>query len=362
MVKAFGIFREPFSVRSSGRGGRAKPIVAVTMGDPAGVGPEISIKALLCDEVLKKCIPILVGDAKVLGEANQRLGLKARFRIIGSPTEAKQKKGEINLIDLGNVNVENLVIGAASAESGRASIQYIEKAVEYAIKREVDAVATAPINKRAVSMAGSLHIGHTEILAALCNVKDPLTMFYAKGLRIFFLTRHVPLIDAIKAIKRERIINMTLRVHRALQWLGIDRPKIAIAALNPHAGEEGLLGNQEAEEIIPAVRELRHLGLDVIGPLPADSIFHLALERGYDAVLSLYHDQGHIAAKTLDFYGSVAATLGLPFIRTSVDHGTAYDIAWRGLASPRSLIEAIKLAADLSRIYNPGPEARNGHA
>ncbi|MEM1606692.1 MAG: 4-hydroxythreonine-4-phosphate dehydrogenase PdxA [Candidatus Bathyarchaeia archaeon] len=336
------------SVKKSG-----KPVIGVTIGDPAGIGPEISIKALLEPSVLKVCKPVLIGDLSVLRSVNERLGLNASFRTIDSPEEAKGERGSIELIDLDNVNLKNLPVGEASSESGRASIQYIEKAVEYALRREFSAISTAPINKKAISMAGSKHIGHTEILGALCGVKEPLTMFWVKNMRIFFLTRHVPLIEAVKMVKKERIINMTLRIRKALHQLGINNPKIAVAALNPHASDGGLIGSEEIEEIIPAIRELQSMGLNVIGPIPADSVFRQALEQKYDAVLSLYHDQGHIPAKTLDFYGTVAVTLGLPFIRTSVDHGTAYDIAWKGLANHKSLVEAIKLAAKLSKVYSP---------
>ena len=329
-----------------------RPIIGVTIGDPAGIGPEISIKALLEQSIFKLCKPVLIGDLALLKSVSERLGLQINFNVINSPSEARGEKGSIELIDLKNINVKNLVVGEASAEAGRASIQYIEKAVEYALKGEVNAISTAPINKKAINMAGSNYIGHTEMLAALCGIREPLTMFWVKGIRIFFLTRHMPLIDAIKAVKREKIVNMTVKIEKTLRQLGIERPKIAIAALNPHASDEGLIGREETEEIIPAVKDLQNMGLNVVGPVPADSVFHQALTRRYDAVLSLYHDQGHIAAKTLDFYGTVAVTLGLPFIRTSVDHGTAYDIAWKGLANPKSLIEAIKAAARLSKIYS----------
>ncbi|MEM1515272.1 MAG: 4-hydroxythreonine-4-phosphate dehydrogenase PdxA [Candidatus Bathyarchaeia archaeon] len=334
----------------------ARPVVGVSIGDPAGIGPEISIRALLDESIFNECRPILIGDLSILREVNERLGLKADLEVIDEPRDARDIRGKIEVIDVKSLTIKDITVGAASAASGRASIQYIERAIKYALRGDINAIATAPINKKAINMAGSKYIGHTEILAALCGVKDPLTMFHIKGLRVFFLTRHVPLIEAIRAVKRERIIETTLMVNRALRWLGIDRPRIAIAALNPHAGEDGLIGDEEIREIIPAIRNLQSMGLDVIGPFPADSIFHQALERGYDAILSLYHDQGHIAAKTLDFYGAVAVTLGLPFIRTSVDHGTAYDIAWRGLASPKSLINAIELAARLSRVYNPSRE------
>jgi 4-hydroxythreonine-4-phosphate dehydrogenase len=331
----------------------SKQAIGITAGDPAGVGPEISIKALLENAVLEKCIPILVGDLAVLGEVSRRLKLDVNFKSIDSPREAVGERGVINVIDVGCVQPGDFTVGAASASSGRASIKYVERAVEYALRGEVNAIATAPINKRAINMAGSKYIDHTEMLAALCGVKDPLTMFWVRGLRIFFLTRHMPLIEAVRAVKKDNIIEMALKVNRALRWLGIEKPKIAVAALNPHASDGGLMGGEENREIIPAVRELQRAGLNVAGPFPADTVFYQALERGYDAVLSLYHDQGHIAAKTLDFYGTVAVTLGLPFIRTSVDHGTAYDIAWRGIANPTSLVESIKLAADLSKAYNP---------
>ena len=332
-----------------------KPIIGVTLGDPAGIGPEISIKTFLDDSVFEACRPLLIGDLSILRKISGQLGIQVDFRVVDSPREVVGKKGLVELIDLGNINLEKLTLGKASAESGRAAIEYIERAVKYALKGEINAVATAPINKKAINMAGSKHIGHTEMLAALCGVEEPLTMFWVKGMKIFFLTRHLPLIEAIKAVRKNRIVSMTMRIHKALRQIGVNSPRIAVAALNPHAGEEGLLGREEIEEIIPAVKELQKMGLNVVGPVPADSVFHQALEHKYDAVLSLYHDQGHIAAKTVDFYGAVAVTLGLPFIRTSVDHGTAYDIAGKGIANPKSLIEAVKLAAALSKVYSYNP-------
>jgi 4-hydroxythreonine-4-phosphate dehydrogenase len=330
----------------------SKPIVGITLGDPAGVGPEISIKTFLEDSVFEFCKPLLIGDLRILREISRQLGVNVKFRSVNSPCEIRGERGLVELIDMENVDLEKLMLGRASAESGRASIEYVEKAVEYALKGEIDAMATSPINKKAINMAGSKYIGHTEMLAGLCGVNEPLTMFWVRDMKIFFLTRHMPLIEAIKAVKKARIIDMSLRIKEALHRIGIENPRIAIAALNPHAGEEDLMGREESDEIIPAVKELQDMGLNVSGPVPADSVFHQALERKYDAVLSLYHDQGHIAAKTLDFYGSVAVTLGLPFIRTSVDHGTAYDIAGKGVANPKSLIEAVKLAAALSKVYS----------
>lgn len=324
-----------------------KPVIAVTMGDPAGVGPEITVKALLNPEVYKVCSPVVIGDLGILKQTAKLLKYDVSFNAVDSPQAATGKTGIIDVVDLKNVDLDTFKIGKVSVEAGRAAIQYIEKAVKFALEGSADAIATSPINKQAIRLAGSPYIGHTEMLGALCGVKNPLMMFHVKGARIFFLTRHVPLAEAVKAVKKNRIVEMAVRIDAELRRIGVESPLIAVAALNPHASDKGLVGNEEAEEIIPAVEELRNRGLHVVGPVPADTVFHKALQGSYDAVLSLYHDQGHIAAKTVDFYGTVSVTLGLPFLRTSVDHGTAYDIAGKGVANPRSLVEAIKLAAVL---------------
>ncbi|MFQ6095904.1 MAG: 4-hydroxythreonine-4-phosphate dehydrogenase PdxA [Candidatus Bathyarchaeia archaeon] len=325
-----------------------RPVIGVTMGDPAGIGPEISVKSLMKSEIYKICKPVLIGDLNLLKDTAEALRLDVKFKALRSPRNAEGRIGVIEVIDLRNVDLARLEVGRISAEAGRASMDYVEKAVEFALKGEIDAMVTAPINKKAVSLAGSRHLGHTEMIAALSGVEDPLTMFWVGGARIFFLTRHVPIRNALGAVKKERIIETTLKIEDALRKIGLENPRIAVAALNPHASDGGIIGTEEEEEITPAVEELRRMGLDVHGPIPADSVFHQAVEGRYDAVLSLYHDQGHIAAKTLDFYGTVSVTLGLPFIRTSVDHGTAHDIAGKGIANPRSLQEAIKLAAKLT--------------
>jgi 4-hydroxythreonine-4-phosphate dehydrogenase len=324
-----------------------KPIIAVTMGDPAGIGPEIAIKALLKPEIQSVCRPILIGDLGVLRRTAQQLSLKAIFKTLGDLKAVAGRLGVIEVIDLRNVDLNSLKVGEVSAEAGFAAIQYVKKATEYALKRQVDAIATGPINKQAINLAGSPHIGHTEMLASLCGVENPLTMFWVQGARIFFLTRHLPLAEAIKAVRKDRIVEAVVRIVAELKRTGLTKPLVAVAALNPHASDEGLVGSEEALEIIPAIEELRAKGFNVVGPVPADTVFVKALEKRYDAVLSLYHDQGHIAAKTVDFYGTVSVTLGLPFLRTSVDHGTAYDIAGKGLADSRSLEEAIRLAAEI---------------
>jgi 4-hydroxythreonine-4-phosphate dehydrogenase len=324
-----------------------KPIIAVTMGDPAGIGPEIAVKALLKPEIKNICKPILIGDLSILQKISQQLKLEINFKILNSPKESAGGQGVIEVIDLKNVDLASFKIGKVSVEAGRAAIQYVKKATELALNRQVDAVATGPINKQAVNLAGSPYIGHTEMLAAFCGVENPLMMFWVRGARIFFLTRHVSLVEAIKEVRKERIIEAVERIATELEKIGLKNPSVAVAALNPHASDEGLVGDEEALEIIPAINKLKSKGYNVVGPVPADTVFVKALEGRYDAVLSLYHDQGHIAAKTVDFYGTVSVTLGLPFLRTSVDHGTAYDIAGKGVADPRSLEEAIKLAAEI---------------
>ena len=324
-----------------------KPIIGVTMGDPAGIGSEITLKTFLKTEIFEVCKPIVIGDLKILENTARSLNLKVSIRRIQSVSEIHGGIGIVDIIDLGNIDLSSFEARKASAQGGKASLEYIRKAVSLALQGDIDAVATCPINKQAVRMAGSPYIGHTEILGALCGVKDPLTMFWVRGVKIFFLTRHIPLVEAIKAVKKKRIVDTVTRIVSEMRRIGFEDPLIAVASLNPHASDGGLIGDEEEKEIIPAVEELKSRGFRVTGPVPADSVFHNAFEGKYDAILSLYHDQGHIAAKTIDFYGTVSVTLGLPFIRTSVDHGTAYDIVGKGIANSKSLEEAIKLAAYL---------------
>lgn len=316
------------------------------MGDPAGIGPEIVVRAVASDVVRQSVRALVIGDAWVLQRAMEVTGVQVEFT----------PDGPDQLIDLANVD-HRLQWGKVQSTAGAAAGQFIERAVEEALAGRVDALATAPINKEALWRAGYRYLGHTEMLGALTDSPDPLTMFLVRNLRIFFLTRHVSLREALESVTRARVAAMLPRVDAALRGLGFDRPRIAVAALNPHAGEGGELGREDRDEIAPAVEEARRKGLQVEGPVPADAIFAQALEGRYDAVLALYHDQGHIAAKTVDFHGAVSVTLGLPFIRTSVDHGTAFDIAGEGIARADSMIAAILAAGDLTRrvrIAGPG--------
>jgi 4-hydroxythreonine-4-phosphate dehydrogenase len=325
----------------------AKPVIGVTMGDPAGIGPEITVKALSKSTLLTLCRPIVIGDVAVLRQTASQNGLRVDMTPVMLPVGQSQIGPFLEVVDLGNVDWQQLQVGQVSEASGRASIEYVEVGVQHALNGELDALVTAPINKAAIRLAGCPFIGHTELLGALTGIVDPLTMFWIQGVRIFFLTRHLPLRKALDAITEEKIVDHVDRISSALRRLGLISPVIAIAALNPHASDGGLVGTEEHAEIAPAVAALQSRGVRAVGPIAADAIFHNAFQGKYDAVLSLYHDQGHIAAKTVDFHRTVSGTLGLPFIRTSVDHGTAMDIAGEGIADPTSLREAIRVAVEL---------------
>jgi 4-hydroxythreonine-4-phosphate dehydrogenase len=322
----------------------AEPIIAVTLGDPAGVGPEVVVRAL-ADERPVPCRPVAIGSRRVAERALETCHLSTPVRAVDSPAQASGEAGTIELIDIDNVDLASLEMGKIQAQCGRAAFESIERAAHLALAGEVDAVATAPINKESLRAAGVPYLDHTAIFGALAGVDDPLTMFDTRGLRVFFLTRHVPLRQVSDLITRERLLDYFVRCLDALQRIGLGGGTLAVAALNPHGGEGGMFGDEEREELVPAVAEARSKGLPIEGPVPADSVFHLARVGRFAAVLSLYHDQGHIATKTLDFERTVALTHGLPFLRTSVDHGTAFDIAGTGQASAVSMVEAIAAAA-----------------
>ena len=323
----------------------SKPLIAVTMGDPAGVGPEIVAKSLASEEVTDVADCVIVGDRKCMENAIRIVGADLKINVIQKPAEGQYEKGILNLIDLDNVDMDAFAFGKVSGMCGKAAYDYIARSIELANAGEVDAVSTTPINKEALK-AGDVHfIGHTEIFGALTGTEDPLTMFETNGMRVFFLTRHVSLRQMLDMIKKDRIVDYVVRCTEALRRLGVKEGTMAIAGLNPHSGEHGLFGWEEVEEIIPAIEELKKMGYNVAGPVGADSVFHQAAIGKYNSVLSLYHDQGHIATQTLDFEKTIAITNGMPILRTSVDHGTAFDIAGTGKVSAVSMIEAIRLAA-----------------
>lgn len=322
-----------------------KPIVAIPIGDPAGIGPEITVKSLGNQEIYEQCKPLVIGDRHVIEAAIKIVDAKVEINEVTSPAEGLYEYGKIDVIHLGNVDMEALKYGEVQAQCGKAAFEYIKTAIEFAMKKEVHALATTPINKESLRAAEVPHIGHTEMLESLTNSHDPLTMFQVRNMRIFFLTRHLSLKDAIGQMTKERVQDYLKRCDEALRKLGVEDRTIAVAGLNPHSGEGGLFGNEEMEEITPGIEAAVKDGIKAVGPVPADSVFHHALNGKFAAVLSLYHDQGHIAAKMTDFHRTISITNGLPFLRTSVDHGTAFDIAGKNIASSVSMEECIKLAA-----------------
>ena len=322
-----------------------KSLIAVPIGDPAGVGPEIVAKSVASKEVFDAADCIIVGDKTIMENAIQITGANLTVHVINEPGEGDFREGILNLIDLKNVDMDQFEFGRVNGMCGKAAYAYIAKSIELANAGKVDAVATTPINKESLRAGDINFIGHTEIFGALTDTEDPLTMFETNGMRVFFLTRHVSLREMLDMITKERIKDYVKRCLEALRKLGVSEGTMVIAGLNPHSGEHGLFGWEEVNEITPAVEELKAEGYDVAGPIGADSVFHQAAIGKYNSVLSLYHDQGHIATKTLDFEKTIAVTNGMPILRTSVDHGTAFDIAGKGIVSAVSMIEAILLAA-----------------
>jgi 4-hydroxythreonine-4-phosphate dehydrogenase len=328
-----------------------KPLIAVPLGDPAGIGPEIVAKSIADRELFKIADCIVVGDKKVVENAVKITGEDLAVNVVEDPAEGDWREGVLNLIDLDNIDMEKFEFGKVSGMCGKAAFGYIKKSIELAMAGKADAVATTPINKESLRAGEINFIGHTEIFGALTGTEDPLTMFETNGMRVFFLTRHLSLREMLDKITKDRIIDYVIRCTEALRRLGVTEGTMAVAGLNPHSGEHGLFGWEEVNEITPAVEELKKMGYNVAGPVPADSVFHQAALGRYNSVLSLYHDQGHIATKTLDFDRTIAITNGMPILRTSVDHGTAFDIAGKGIAGAVSMKEAIRLAAKYAPFF-----------
>jgi len=333
--------------------------LAVTMGDPGGVGPEIVIKALSSPEIRKQYVPVVIGDVSVIHDALTLLKLPLRLRTIKSPEESRQDGGSISIIYMppperpfekgrsSDFPKRVYIKNSPSAEGGRACASYIKKAVELALNKEVDGIVTAPISKEALKMAGFRWPGHTEMLADLTHTKDFAMMLVGGPLRVILVTIHTALKNVPGLITKQRIVKTIRLAAKACDMLRIKKPVIAVAGLNPHAGESGIFGDEEIKKIIPAVRAAIREGIPVSGPYPPDTVFHKAFKGEIDIIVCMYHDQGLIPLKMIAFDKGVNVTVGLPFIRTSPDHGTAFDIAWRGIADPSSMIEAIKLAVKL---------------
>ncbi len=329
-----------------------KPIIAVPMGDAAGIGPEITVKAVADNESQARARLIVVGDRKVLQQAIAFSKVDLQINCLKDPCEGLFKSGILNLIDLDNIDLNRLKIGEVQAMTGKAAYESIVIATRLCLAKKAAVLTTTAINKESLKAAEVPYIGHTEIVGALTKTKNPLTMFQVDNLRVFFLSRHVSLREACDLVTKEHVNTLIDQSVAALKTLGIENPHLAVAGLNPHSGEHGLFGQEELNGVIPAVEEAQARGINIDGPIGADSVFYLALKGAYDAVLSLYHDQGHIATKMVNFEKTISLTLGMPILRTSVDHGTALDIAGKGIASAVSLIEAIRLGAKYAPFFN----------
>lgn len=323
-----------------------KPITAITMGDPAGIGPEIVVGTMLDKEIHDCCKPFVIGSAAILEKAAKVLGKDIKCNKISDPSEAKYEFGIVDILETGDYNTNAIEWGQVQELAGQMAIDWIMKSIELGLAQKVDAVSTAPIHKGAIKLVGVKEPGHTEIYQNETNSEYALTMFSCHKLRVFFVSRHMSLVDACHYATKDVILENVINIDKELRKVGIENPLIAVAGLNPHNGDNGLFGKEELTEIGPAVEAAKEKGINAVGPCPADSVFNIGKSGKYDAILSLYHDQGHIACKTLDFEKSVTLTFGLPFIRSSVDHGTAFDIAGKGIAGAISLIESTKVVAE----------------
>ena len=340
------------------------PVLGVTMGDPAGVGPEITARALARADVRAACRPVVIGDGSIMAATLALLRSPLRLRVLGSVGECAFAPGTLECLDLANVDAAALPKGAVSAEAGRAAYAYIETGVRLCQSGAIDGIVTAPVNKEALAAAGVPHSGHTEILAKLSHTRDFAMLLMGKELKVIHVTTHVALRRVPDLVTRDRVGRVITLAGQTMDLLGVARPRIAVCGLNPHAGEDGLFGDEEKNEIVPAVEAARREGLDVYGPLPADTLFSRARGGEFDIVVAMYHDQGHVPVKTLGFtydeatgtwtgLSGVNVTVGLPFLRVSVDHGTAFDRAWKGIANPESMVEALHVAVRMLAARKP---------
>jgi 4-hydroxythreonine-4-phosphate dehydrogenase len=345
---------KPSSEGASSQGAARKPLLAVTMGDPCGIGPEVVLRALLDERIHGAARILVVGDEVRLRRTAKELRIRWPFGAVHNAFPEGQRWGKPQLLDLANVEAD-LLPGQLSAQAGKAAGAFIERAVMLASKRLADGIVTAPIHKEALSLGGYSDPGHTEMLARLTGSRHVGMMFWARELSVGLLTTHLALRDALRKVRKKAVLEKLRLFHREWEKLFGARPRLAVAALNPHAGEEGRFGMEEAREIQPAVEQARDEGLHVSGPIPADSVFNRARDGVYDLVVCMYHDQATVPVKLLARNTAVNVSVGLPFVRTSVDHGTAMDIAGKGQASPESLIQAILLAARLAPLRQRQP-------
>lgn len=326
----------------------SKPLLAVTMGDPAGIGAEIIVKTFSSSGIFDRAQPFVIGSGACLQMAMEQTGLSLPVIRVSSLSELQEAQGKIQVVEPVAFDAAKLVQGRVSAECGHAAVQYFETAVNHCLAGDIEGVVTCPINKQAVHAAG-YHgdIGHQEILARMTGSGLTATMLMTRGLKVAHLSTHLSLSEAVRYVKKPVLLEKLRLTSESLRLWGYKDPVIAVSALNPHGGEGGMLGREEIEEIIPAVQAAREEGLNVVGPYPADSVFHRAINGEFDVVMALFHDQGHIAIKVHNFADSITATMGIPFVRTSVDHGTAFDIAGMDKANPNGLVRALEAAIDM---------------
>lgn len=337
----------------------SRPLLGITMGDPGGVGPEVCVRALDMPEIYSLCRPLIIGDSGIIGNAVNFCSLNLSVNSCQGPEDGLYRHGTLDVLDLQNLPLGDLRHKTVTPAQGKASFEYVDRAIALALAGDIDGTVTGPINKAAINAAGYHYAGHTEIYGTKTGTRDYSMMLADGGFRVTHVSTHVSLREACDRVKKKRVEKVIHLTNDTLQRLGIDAPRIAVAGLNPHCGEGGLFGTEEEDEIIPAVEAARKAGVNAEGPLPADTVFSKMQGGMYDAVVVMYHDQGHIPTKLVGFqydeatdtWGHMAGvnvTIGLPIIRTSVDHGTAFDKAGDGRANPQSMVDAIRMAAALA--------------
>jgi 4-phospho-D-threonate 3-dehydrogenase / 4-phospho-D-erythronate 3-dehydrogenase len=333
-----------------------RPIIGITLGDAAGIAPEVVIKALESPEIYRTCRPVVVGDARIVQYATRFASKPLQIKAINAVQDGEYKLGTVDVYDIPNLAPEDYEVGKTNASCGQAFVEYIRATAQLALRGEIEAIASAPTNKEAMHAAGHKYAGQTEVFAEAAGTKDFFTVLTGGNVKVFLLSSHVSLRKAIEMVTQERLESVIRVARTALHEIwGITRPKIAIAGLNPHAGDGGLFGQEEIEEVIPVVKKLQAEGFDLVGPAPSDSLYYSAEQGAYDGVIGMYHDQGVIPLKR---YGYVTVIAGTPFIRTTAGHGTAYDIANKGVANPDVMKRAILLAAELAMLKRQSPRPR----
>ena len=333
----------------------ARPYIGITMGDPVGIGPEILVKALNNPKIYTLCKPMIIGDSNIIKQALKLLNYEHHVHIINNPDQGRYVFNTLDIIEISTIQEDCSLLSAPTVETGTAMQDYIIKGIDLALTHRIAGIVTCPITKTALKLAGSQFHGHTELLAHRTKTKEYAMMLSGNKLKVILVTIHIPISQVVTGLTKEKIIEKIKLTHTSLKSrFNIKIPRIAVAGLNPHAGEASMFGPEEEDIIAPAVRAAKNEGINVKGPFPPDTVFYQAVNGRYDAVVCMYHDQGLIPFKLTHFKDGVNTTLGLPIIRTSVDHGTAYDIAWQGIADHSSLMEAIKMAAFQAKHEKPG--------